>query len=357
MLKSLRKLVPADHPAVQQARRLAVPVGHVVAPVIAAIQRSMARDVMLFAGGASFFSMLALFPALALAMSLYGFLFSMEDARAQFARFAEIIPGGAQSFVLDQMERIANVPLAAVSLNGFIALAVTLFAAARGMKALIAGLNHLASGQDLRNVLHFNLLAMVSLMIGAGLVLVANAAVLVIPVFFRRLSGYLGVASPDVRLVVNEWTASGAVLLIALVLLYRMTMQRRRQRESVSWRASWVAAIVSTTLWLLISKGFSTYVGYVIDASVYGSIGALVVLLLWIYWSAYAVFFGGALAVELDRRHQWSRQGFDEDEIERRSAKVLEIESEPDSADTVDEKLDRAVGKRSARPQTGGRED
>ena len=68
--------------------------------VVAAIRRAMARDVMLFAGGASFFGMLALFPAIALAMSVYGVVFSIEDAESQFARFAEIMPLVAQDFVL-----------------------------------------------------------------------------------------------------------------------------------------------------------------------------------------------------------------------------------------------------------------
>ena len=70
----------------------------------------------------------------------------------------------------------------------------------------------------------------------------------------------------------------------------------------MSWRASTTAALVATLLWLGLSKGFSAYIDEVIDFSVYGSLGALVVFLLWIYWSAYAVFFGGALAIEIDGR-------------------------------------------------------
>lgn len=122
--------------------------------VVAAISRAMARDVMLFAGGASFFGMLALFPAIALAMSVYGVVFSIEDAESQFARFAEIMPTGAQDFVLGQMSRIADAPIAIVSAQGALALAIALFAASRGVKALIAGLNHLAEDKDIRNVIH-----------------------------------------------------------------------------------------------------------------------------------------------------------------------------------------------------------
>lgn len=277
----------------------------IVRVVIAAISRAMARDVMLFAGGASFFGMLALFPAIALAMSVYGLIFSVADAEQQIARFAGIMPPGAQDFVLGQMGRLADAPIAALSLNGFIALMIALFAASRGVKAIIAGLNHLAEDRDIRNIVQFNILAMMSVLVGGALLTAANLAVLLIPVLLARLSQALGIDPLDIGSVVNEWTAAAGFMFIALELLYRVTMRKRKR--AVSWRASTVAALVATALWLGLSKGFSTYVAEVIDFSVYGSLGALVVFLLWIYWSAYAVFFGGALAIEVDNRVRAAR--------------------------------------------------
>ena len=269
--------------------------------VIAAISRAMGRDVMLFAGGASFFGMLALFPAIALAMSVYGLVFSIADAESQFARFAEIMPAGAQDFVLGQMSRIADVPIAVLSAQGAVALAIALFAASRGVKALIAGLNHLAEDKDIRNVIHFNILAMVGVLIGGVLLTLANLAVLIIPVMAHQVFEFLNIPEPDLGVFINEWTAAGLSMFLALEMLYRLTMRKREQ--AVTWRASTAAALVATGLWLGLSKGFSTYVTEVIDFSVYGSLGALVVFLLWIYWSAYAVFFGGALAIEIDGQH------------------------------------------------------
>ncbi|MFY0637558.1 YihY/virulence factor BrkB family protein [Maricaulis maris] len=281
------------------------PLLRVIGVIIAAISRSMARDVMLFAGGASFFGMLALFPAIALAMSVYGLIFSASDAEQQIARFAEIMPAGAQDFVLGQMGRLADAPIAALSLNGFIALIIALFAASRGAKAMIAGLNHLAEDRDIRNILQFNILAMMSVLVGGALLTAANLAVLLIPVLLARLFHALGLDALNLDSLINEWSVAAAFMFVALELLYRVTMRKRKR--AVSWRASTVAALVATSLWLGLSKGFSTYVGEVIDFSVYGSLGALVVFLLWIYWSAYAVFFGGALAIEIDNRVRAAR--------------------------------------------------
>ncbi|SDL94134.1 YihY/virulence factor BrkB family protein [Maricaulis salignorans] len=270
--------------------------------IIAAISRSMARDVMLFAGGVSFFGMLALFPTIALGISIYGLAFSTADAEAQIARFAEIMPEGAQVFVMGQIGRITEAPISALSFNGAVALLIALFAAARGAKALIAGLNHLAEDRDIRNVIHFNFLAITSLLIGGALITAANLAVLVIPVFMRQLFEALGLEPLDIRSVINEWSATGLTMFAALTLLYHMTM--RRSEYAIAWGPSLIAAAVSCGLWLSLSKGFSIYVSRVLDFGIYGSMGALVVFLLWIYWSAYAVFFGGALAIEIDARRQ-----------------------------------------------------
>ncbi|WP_300541605.1 YihY/virulence factor BrkB family protein [Maricaulis sp.] len=291
MIKSLNKSGLRSHP-----------VFVFLSIFVAAVSRSMARDVMLFAGGASYFGMLALFPAMALGMSVYGLAYSIEDAEAQFARFAGIMPAGAEDFVLEQMGRLANAPISALSVNGAIALAIALFAASRGVKAVIAGLNHLAEDQDIRNVIHFNILAMGSVLIGGALLTAANLAVLVVPVVLRQVFEFLGLEPLDFGGLINEWTAAAAFMFVALELLYRMTMRRRS--EAVTWRASTFAAFVVTLLWLGLSKGFSAYVAQLVDFSVYGSLGALVVFLLWIYWSAYAVFFGGALAIEIDSRHR-----------------------------------------------------
>ena len=84
----------------------------------------------------------------------------------------------------------------------------------------------------------------------------------------------------------------------ALVLLYRFVMQRAGE---TSWTASLIGAGVATAAWLGASKAFTLYVAAVIDPNIYGPLGALIVFLLWVYWTSYAMFFGGALAVEIDR--------------------------------------------------------
>lgn len=268
---------------------------------IRAIDRMMAREVMLFAGGASFFGLLALFPAALVGASVYGLLFSGEDASSQLAalQVTEVLPPSAYNFLNSQLAGLADTSARALTFQGALALLVLWFASARGAKAIIAGLNQIARRGDLRNVLHFNLIAMAAVISGGALLIGANLLVITVPNIIRPALEFIGIEGFDFSLLLNEWSTAAGTMFVALVLLYRFVMQRAGE---TSMKASLSGALIATSIWLGISLGFSVYVSTIVNPSTYGQLGALVVFLLWIYWAAYAVFFGGALAIEIDRR-------------------------------------------------------
>lgn len=271
---------------------------------VRAVDRMMAREVMLFAGGAGFFGLLALFPAVLVAASVYGLLFSADDAVNQVARLevAEVLPPSAHAFMTAQLSQLAGASNTSLTLQGVIALFISWFAAARGAKAVIAGLNQIARRGDLRNILHFNLLAMGAVIAGGALLVLANLAILTIPNLIRPALRLLGSEAADMAAgLFNEWSISYLAMLTALVLLYRFVMQRAGE---TSWRASLMGATAATSIWLIASRGFTLYVTTIVNPSAYGPLGALIVFLLWVYWTSYAMFFGGALAVEIDRWRQ-----------------------------------------------------
>jgi membrane protein len=271
---------------------------------VRAVDRMMAREVMLFAGGASFFGLLALFPAILVGVSLYGLLFSPEDAVAQITRLelAGVLPPSANSFLNGQLSGLANASRISLTFQGAVAFAIAVFASARGAKAIIAGLNQIARRGDLRNILHFNLLAMGAVFVGGGLLLSANLIILTVPNLIRPGLRLLGSEAADAAAgMINEWTVGALAMAMALSLLYRFIMQRAGE---TSWRASLTGAGAATAIWLAASKGFTAYVSAVIDPNIYGPLGALIVFLLWVYWTSYAMFFGGALAVEIDRHRE-----------------------------------------------------
>jgi membrane protein len=269
-----------------------------LAILIASVSRTMAREVMLFAGGVSFFTLLAVFPLIAVAAVAYGLIFDATDASQQLSRLSSIMPETAQAFVETQISPLAETSRAALSLQGLLALTITVFAASRGAKALIAGLNQIAGMGDFRNIIKFNVLAIVTVVVGGVLLIVSNIVVLTIPNIVRPAIRWLGWEISIVNSVFNEWTAVSVTMISALVLLYRYLMRRAGE---ISWFASLIAASAACALWLSLSAGFSYYVSGWVNPTAYGSIGALIVFLLWIYWGSYTVFFGGAMAVEIDK--------------------------------------------------------
>ena len=276
----------------------------VVKVFVRTIDRMMAREVMLFAGGAGFFGLLALFPAVLVGVSIYGLMFSTEDAVNQVTQLelTGVLPGAAGNFLNNQLAGLAGTSNISLTLQGVIAGFIALFASARGAKAIIAGLNQIARRGDIRNILHFNLLAMGAVVAGGGLLITANLIVLTVPNLIRPALRLFGSDAADAAAgLFNEWTGSAAAMVIALSLLYRYVMQRAGE---TSWRASLAGAGLATATWLIASKGFTLYVSTVVNPTLYGPLGALIVFLLWVYWTSYAVFFGGAFAVEIDKMRE-----------------------------------------------------
>ena len=234
--------------------------------IVRAVDRMMAREVMLFAGGAGFFGLLALFPAVLVGVSIYGLLFSPENAVAQMTQLelAGVLPPSANNFLNAQLYGLANASRVSLTFQGAIAFGIAVFASARG-----------------------------------ALLLTANLIILTVPNLIRPALRMLGSEAADAAAgMINEWTVGGLAMAMALSLLYRFIMQRAGE---TSWRASLIGAGIATAIWLAASKGFTLYVSAVIDPNIYGPLGALIVFLLWVYWTSYVMFFGGALAVEIDR--------------------------------------------------------
>ena len=210
-----------------------------------------------------------------------------------------MLPADVRQVVFSQVSRLATTSPAILTLQGALALAIALFAASRGTKAIITGLNHVAGRDGLRSIIKFNLIAVLAVLAGIGLLIAANLTVMFVPAFINNVLAPMG-AGGGARHVINPWSVSVIAMMAALMLLYRYVMQRATE---TSWAGCAIGAGVATALWLALSAGFNTYVSAVISMSLYGSLGAVIVFLLWIYWAAYVLFFGGALAVECDREY------------------------------------------------------
>jgi membrane protein len=236
-----------------------------------ALTRLWGRDVMLYTGGVSFFSLLAIFPALAILVTLYSLLSSPQQAAREGEVLALIIPEGARDIVQQELVRLAHAPHVAMSAQGVFALVVGLYASHRGFKAMLAVL-----------IAAFAVLSLMSA-IFLGLRVMGSAFDL------RPFRG--------VPWLFSEWTWASAGLTLGMALIYRWAMSRR----PVRWRASLIGGFSAAVLCLFASWAIAFYVQAISQlGATYGSIATVVVFLIWLSWNVNAIFFGGALATEVE---------------------------------------------------------
>jgi membrane protein len=242
------------------------------------------------AGGATFFALLALFPALGVFVSLYGLFADVEVARRHVLKLHGVLPEGAISVLSDQMTRLAAAPHGQLGLTFFVSLALSLWSSNAGVKALIAGLNVAYEETERRNFLRLNL---VSLGFTIGFVALA-----VIGSALPSVLGHLGISgSPTMGLL--RWPLSLAVVIVMLSILYRYAPSR----QQVLWRWITPGSAFAAIAWIAMSMLFTLYVAHFghYDKT-YGSLGAVVGFMTWIWLSLTVVLLGAELNSELEQQ-------------------------------------------------------
>jgi membrane protein len=259
-----------------------------------ALTRLWGRDVMLYTGGVSFFAMLALFPTLAILIGLFSVLSDPVQAMREGRALSALIPAGARELFLHQLTRLMRAPHLAMSTQSGLALIITIYASHRGFKALLAGLSFIHDEDEPHGFVGFNLIAFVVL-IGTFAALAVISSIF----FTLRILGAAFDLRPlrGVSWLLSEWTWASASLTIGLALIYRFAMSRR----PVVWRASVMGGLAAAALCLFASWAIAFYVEQIAHlGATYGSLATVIVFLIWLSWNVNAIFFGGALATEVE---------------------------------------------------------
>jgi membrane protein len=262
---------------------------------VRAFSRSWGRDVMLYTGGVSFFALLAVFPAIAILIGFYKAVLTIGQVSEQAAALADVMPHAARAIFLQEIERLANASAKTVSTQSFFALVIGAYAAHRGFKALLAGLNLIHDETEPHGFFRFNMLAFFVALFAFGLFTVVSGAVVTSRLIDQAGSAAQGAAREGVALD-GLWPALG--LAVGLTCLYRYAMSHR---DRVDWTPSIVGGLVATVLSTISSWLCAIYVEQIAPlGATYGSVGAVVVLLIWLSWNVNAIFYGGAFATEME---------------------------------------------------------
>ncbi|MFW6243696.1 MAG: YihY/virulence factor BrkB family protein [Desulfovibrionales bacterium] len=258
-------------------------------------KKGIAEDnLSIVAAGVAFFALLAVFPALAALVSIYGMFLDPATVQNQITALSGILPEQGLGLIEGQLEQLVASKGGTLSLGAVLGLLVALWSASKGMKALIKAMNIAYQEKERRSFLRFNFVAVLFTFEAILFVIFSLTLVVVFPVVLN----FVGLSILVEKLTsILRWPLLAAFVVVALGLLYRYAPNRKTAR--IPW-LSW-GAVVATLLWIAISVLFSQYVSHFGDFNTtYGSIGAVVVLLMWLYLSAFVVVLGAKLNAEME---------------------------------------------------------
>jgi membrane protein len=251
------------------------------------------------AAGVVFYSLLAIFPAIAAFVSLYGLIADASTIDSHLSLAAGIFPAGAVDILHEQITRLTAKGDAKLSLGFITGLAVALWSANAGMKAIIDALNVVYDEKEKRSFVKLNLLSLLFTLIAILSLMIALAAVVIAPMVFSAV----GLSSLwSLAIVVLRWPLLLVLAAIALAAIYRYGPSRAEAR----WQWLSVGSGAAAVGWLITSALFSWYIAHFgAYNATYGSLGAAVGMMMWMWISAIVILLGGELNAEIE--HQTAR--------------------------------------------------
>jgi membrane protein len=183
---------------------------------------------------------------------------------------------------------------ASLGIGLVVSILVALLAASKGMLSMVTALNIAYDEEETRKFLRLRGLALL-LTVGAALAAVIGVGAMVVVANLAEALGTFG----EIVVTVLRWPVLAALAALILAMLYRYAPDR----DAAAWRWVTPGAVAATLLLLVASVGFSIYVrNFGSYNETYGSLAAVVVLLLWLFLTAYAVVFGAELDSEAERQ-------------------------------------------------------
>lgn len=248
----------------------------------------LANDLDLIAAGVAFYGLLSVFPAVAALIALFGLVADPVVVESQLTLLSGIMPSDVHALFEAQISRLLLAETATLGWATALSVGLALWSARNGVSALVRGVNTIFATPARGGLRHLLLVLLMTLAL-TGVAVVALAAVVVAPVALAFLPDGADTAR---ALAGWRWIVALAVLLTGLGMFYRYGPNRAGAR--LGWLTP--GAILALALWLGASTLFSAYLSSMGRYNeVYGSLGAVVALLIWIYLSAYAVLLGAAL--------------------------------------------------------------
>ncbi len=260
------------------------------------VKNEVTKDnVSLIAAGLALYALLAIFPALTAAVSIYGLFASPSDMAEHMQSFQGVLPGQASQILEGQMQQLSQ-QRQSLSFGLIFGVLLALWSARKGMVALMAATNVAYDEREERGFIK-QILISLAFTVGAVLGFLAVALLAIaIPLALELIP--LGRVA-EVAIMVARWVVLWLIAVLGMAIVYRYAPDRREPQ----WKwLTWGSAIAAT-IWLIGSLLFALYARNSASyGETYGALGGVVVLLLWFYLTGYSLVLGAEINSEMERQ-------------------------------------------------------
>ncbi|MEM6888423.1 MAG: YihY/virulence factor BrkB family protein [Pseudomonadota bacterium] len=263
--------------------------------VIGAIGKVGSNRLSLVAAGVGFFGMLSIFPALAALIALLSLITEPNVAVVQLEEFRDLMPADVFDILHAQVLKLVTTSSSELGWAGLISILVAFWSARAGVGAMMQGLNAVYGLKSRAGFRHYvRALLLTFALLAVGIVALLTVVVAPVVLAFLPLGSTVSVILDGVR-----WIIGIVVIFVGIGLLYRFGPNR--SNASSGWLTP--GSVFSVLAWACVSIAFSTYVAQFGSYNeVYGSIGAVMAMLVWLWISSLVVLFGAAINAEIERR-------------------------------------------------------
>ena len=267
--------------------------------ILLRVWKNIGEDrVLLVAAGVTFYCLLAIFPAIAALVAIYGFFTDPANISAQVDKLAGVMPGGALDVIRNQMNMVASQGASNLGVAFIIGFFISLWSANAGIKSIFDALNLVYDEPEKRGLIRLNLVSLAFTVAAIVFILIAGACIAALPaIASSQLQGATALIVQTVR-----WPILFVIIAVGLAFVYRYGPSRAEPQ----WRwITWGSAFAAIA-WIAVSIGFSWYAAnFGSYNKTYGSLAAIVVFMMWLWLSIAVILIGAELDAELE--HQTAR--------------------------------------------------
>ena len=252
-------------------------------------------NVSIVSAGVAFFSMLAIFPMITAGLSIYGFFADPAVAQEQLYAISDILPEDVWVLINDQVQAVTGSANKAIGVKIALGIFAALWASGAGIRAMIGGLNIAYGEVNTRNFLKNSALGIVFTLGAIMMMFISLAVIIGVPsvLMVLKLDGIIASLTRAL-----PWGLLIFAFGFSCAILYRYAPSRRPAK--IRWVMPGV--IFAVLSWLLISIGFSKFVAaFGTYNKTYGSLGAVIVLLVWLWLTNWVIIVGAEINGEMER--------------------------------------------------------